>query len=329
MQLLQHRTVWDFAADNDLAALRKYVSEDNRTDEHDGDGVKALHICASRGHVELVALLLKKGANPLLKDHESGWTPLHRALYHNHLEVALLLLRHNAPLTAGHSKHIRQHAHSAEPVMRDMRDDNSGSVGDYHGDMYRELDSEYTPPAATVASAGGSSAVGSRGHAHRMLRDHEGSSPLDVLTTKLRGALEVPTHSSSAGSRRAAPGVGESRKPAVRRGGHVYTLGKCNSQLGYMTGQRAEQRHPRLVDDIESGDRVVEIAAAKYHSLAVTSKGKVYAWGVGRDGRLGLGNEQTYLAPTPILAGGLGKRRVIKVKKVLSPSFMTPPSNAT
>ena len=198
--------------------------------------------------------------------------------------------------------------------MRDTRDDNN--IGDYHGHMYRELDSEYTPPAATVASAGGSSAVGSRGHAHRMLRDHEGSSPLDVLTTKLRGALEVPTPASSAGSGQAAPGVGESRRPAVRRGGHVYTLGKCNSQLGYMTGQRAEQRHPRLVDDIESGDRVVEIAAAKYHSLAVTSKGKVYAWGVGRDGRLGLGNEQTYLAPTPILAGGLGKRRVIKVSVI-------------
>ncbi|GLD96139.1 hypothetical protein PINS_up004817 [Pythium insidiosum] len=45
----------------------------------------------------------------------------------------------------------------------------------------------------------------------------------------------------------------------------------------------------------------VELACGLYHTLAVRGR-RVYAWGNGDDGRLGHGNLETYLEPTPIAA---------------------------
>ena len=99
--LLQLRTVWAACAAGDATSVRRYVEEGGSVNEHDGDGVTPLHICARRGHVELMGWLLGKGADLAAKDQESGWTPLHTALYHNQIQAALLLLQHNAQLVAG------------------------------------------------------------------------------------------------------------------------------------------------------------------------------------------------------------------------------------
>ena len=57
-------------------------------------GRTLLHCAAAHGQTECIDVLLGKGALTTLRDKESGWTPLHSALYAGHLRVALQLLQH-------------------------------------------------------------------------------------------------------------------------------------------------------------------------------------------------------------------------------------------
>lgn len=69
--------------DNDVAIL----------DSRNAQGETALHIASSSGNFSVVKILLDYGADMFLQDMESGWTALHRSLYHQHIHIAALLLR--------------------------------------------------------------------------------------------------------------------------------------------------------------------------------------------------------------------------------------------
>uniref|UniRef100_M4BF19 Uncharacterized protein n=1 Tax=Hyaloperonospora arabidopsidis (strain Emoy2) TaxID=559515 RepID=M4BF19_HYAAE len=56
-------------------------------------GETALHVAATHGNDKAVELLLRYDASLLVVDWESGWTPLHRSLYHQHLSSECLLLQ--------------------------------------------------------------------------------------------------------------------------------------------------------------------------------------------------------------------------------------------
>ena len=55
-------------------------------------GCSALDAACSRGHIEIVKLLLDHGANIARVNPVSGWTPLIYAAYYNHIEVVKYLL---------------------------------------------------------------------------------------------------------------------------------------------------------------------------------------------------------------------------------------------
>jgi len=59
----------------------------------------------------------------------------------------------------------------------------------------------------------------------------------------------------------------------------------CSSQLG----RPGQEDIPALVDCL-STERLVTASAGRVHSVALTSKGEVWTWGSGRNGRLGLGS---------------------------------------
>lgn len=62
--------------------------------EHqDDDGCTALHRAARSGHMEVVLVLLGSGASVRRRDHEDG-NALRHACESNHMRVALLLLQH-------------------------------------------------------------------------------------------------------------------------------------------------------------------------------------------------------------------------------------------
>ncbi|KAK3156278.1 hypothetical protein QOZ80_2AG0105090 [Eleusine coracana subsp. coracana] len=58
-----------------------------------------------------------------------------------------------------------------------------------------------------------------------------------------------------------------------------------SSQLG----RPGPEDVPSVVDDLR-GERPVSASAGRVHSIVLTSKGEVWAWGSGRNGRLGLGS---------------------------------------
>lgn len=75
-----------------------------------------LHFASGKGHTEIVRALLKKGANPNLRNAFHR-TPLHYAAMYGHEEIVLLLITHGAQVNAmdleGHTPldHARHESH--------------------------------------------------------------------------------------------------------------------------------------------------------------------------------------------------------------------------
>mmetsp|Transcript_3982 Transcript_3982/g.4478 ORF Transcript_3982/g.4478 Transcript_3982/m.4478 type:complete len:1170 (-) Transcript_3982:395-3904(-) len=93
-------------------------------------------------------------------------------------------------------------------------------------------------------------------------------------------------------------------------GGCVVTFGKSDLQLGYTTEQNV-QAIPRQVDFPEGSNDITQVSGGRFHTVALNRNGDVFTWGQGNGGRLGLGDELTYLLPTPLL--GLSEKRIVKV----------------
>ena len=64
----------------------------------DSDGSTPLHCAAWKGHAEVAALLLERGANVGVENENDHWggTPLHAAAHANNHAIAKLLLEHGA-----------------------------------------------------------------------------------------------------------------------------------------------------------------------------------------------------------------------------------------
>ncbi|XP_053737434.1 inhibitor of Bruton tyrosine kinase isoform X2 [Synchiropus splendidus] len=77
----------------------------------------------------------------------------------------------------------------------------------------------------------------------------------------------------------------------------VYTWGNnANFTLGH--GNQETRQHPELVDVFaRSGVYIKQVVLCKFHSVFLSQKGQVYTCGHGQGGRLGHGDEQTYLVP--------------------------------
>lgn len=77
----------------------------------------------------------------------------------------------------------------------------------------------------------------------------------------------------------------------------VYTWGNnTNFSLGH--GNQESRQHPELVDVFaRTGVYIKQVVLCKFHSVFLSQKGQVFACGHGQGGRLGHGDEQTYLIP--------------------------------
>ena len=81
--------------------------------------------------------------------------------------------------------------------------------------------------------------------------------------------------------------MSEDLQPFLRAAtiGEVYGWGNgANYQLG--SGAVGLQEQPVRLDSLH-GISVKTVAAAKFHSAAITQKGQLFTWGFGRGGRLG------------------------------------------
>ncbi|XP_077869618.1 inhibitor of Bruton tyrosine kinase-like [Saccoglossus kowalevskii] len=77
----------------------------------------------------------------------------------------------------------------------------------------------------------------------------------------------------------------------------VYTWGtNANFTLGHSNQQ--SRKHPDLVEEFaKKSISIKQVVVCKYHSVFLSHNGQVYTCGHGQGGRLGHGNEQTYLTP--------------------------------
>ncbi|KAM4580467.1 inhibitor of Bruton tyrosine kinase [Odontesthes bonariensis] len=77
----------------------------------------------------------------------------------------------------------------------------------------------------------------------------------------------------------------------------VYTWGNnTNFSLGH--GNQESRHHPEIVDMFaRTGVYIKQVVLCKFHSVFLSQKGQVFTCGHGQGGRLGHGDEQTYLVP--------------------------------
>lgn len=82
--------------------------------------------------------------------------------------------------------------------------------------------------------------------------------------------------------------------------GTVYTMGSAvHGQLG---NPQAKDKSIALVGGKLKDEFVEEISSGSYHVAALTSKGSLYTWGMGANGRLGLGDIEDRNSPTVVEA---------------------------
>lgn len=82
-----------------LVQLKRYLDQEGFTNINDIDsfGDTALHIASNDGFIDIVEILLSKGANPNIAD-KMGNTPLHLAALFGNLQIVTLLLNHGADI---------------------------------------------------------------------------------------------------------------------------------------------------------------------------------------------------------------------------------------
>jgi ankyrin repeat protein len=79
------------AGQNDVGHVRRLLSDGNSPNDADEGGRTGLHIAATNGNIQIVAILIKGGATVNQRDG-LGETPLHYAAEHDHVEILKLLL---------------------------------------------------------------------------------------------------------------------------------------------------------------------------------------------------------------------------------------------
>jgi uncharacterized repeat protein (TIGR02543 family) len=101
-------------------------------------------------------------------------------------------------------------------------------------------------------------------------------------------------------------GGGDSHSLAVSSTGRVYSWGYNNvGQLG--DGTTTNKSTPTLISftGLQLGETIRKVSAGQFHSLAVTTNGRVYAWGNGSAGQLGNGSTSNSSTPSLVNFTGL------------------------
>lgn len=95
--------------------------------------------------------------------------------------------------------------------------------------------------------------------------------------------------------------LGTSHSACLTESGAVYTWGYGgDGRLGH--GDQADMLVPKRLDRL-SDERIVQVVCGELHTAALTDDGRVFTWGLGKDGRLGLGTTESRHVPAEVRFG--------------------------
>ncbi|KAK4769686.1 hypothetical protein SAY87_030218 [Trapa incisa] len=234
-------------------------------------GLTPLHIAIWRNHIPIARRLLAAGADPDARDGESGWSSLHRALHFGHLAMASILLQSGASITLEDTK-------SRTPV-----DLLSGPIS--HDSV------------ATEVFSWGSGANYQLGTGNACIQK------LPCKVESLHGSL-IKFVAAAKFHSVAVSNCGEVFTWGFGRGGRL-----GHPEFDIHSGQAAVIT-PRQVTSGLGLRHVKAIAAAKHHTVIATEGGEVFTWGSNREGQLGYTSVDTQ--PTPRRVSSL-KSRIVAV----------------
>lgn len=100
-QLLEHGAHPDLLTDAEVDGLQALAVLDERYAPKDFEKRPPLSTAALHGHLDVVNLLLEKGADPERRDLSTKWTPINWAIEGGHESVVEALLAHGANVTVG------------------------------------------------------------------------------------------------------------------------------------------------------------------------------------------------------------------------------------
>eukprot|EP00743_Colponemidia_sp_Colp-15_P007616 GILK01008241.1.p1 GENE.GILK01008241.1~~GILK01008241.1.p1 ORF type:complete len:504 (+),score=62.28 GILK01008241.1:62-1573(+) len=149
--------------------------------------------------------------------------------------------------------------------------------------------------------------------AHRSVWPYMGliGSGLMAGTAAFCAALEDDDHMSEASSSSVPKLIFLANKVSTT----VYSWGwGLYGQLGH--GSDANVALPKAIETFESlGETVTQVACGTSSSAALTSTGRIYTWGSGRDGRLGQDTQESGNQPIPrrVQGGGVDKETFVQI----------------
>ena len=251
----------------------------------------------------------------LVPDVESSYTPLHWAVFHGNLASVLFLLRHGL---------------SNSPPRLTQRPmnmlDNDAAMPPLLQAMVTAKDCEGLTPGELLASRQSLELLACRlslprprlltreGRRQRRsfdIEDEESNdqNEFDLLSRNLK-YLQLKDKEETA-----------AKGSTTRYGCEVLTFGQahhCALGVGNTSDVSSQKVRPQRVQSFSQCDMgrtgAVAVAAAAHHTLVATADGALYAFGLGKGGRLGLGDNVTH-CPTPlrVTGGSLSSRKVVGI----------------